>query len=124
MLPRVHLPAPGRSPTGDYAAQPRTRTGARDRHRLCGTGRTHRGGSAMSSTRIKRAKSTPRRPARGPKRRRKVQTSRLNAVIKALPARPATLQRVAKWTIGLRLAALVAVGAHAQIGSEAVGITT
>src|SRR3546814_3505227 len=67
----------------------------------------------MSSTRIKRAKSPPRRPARGPKRRRKVQTSRLNAVINALPVSPATLQRVANWTIGLSLAALVAVGAHA-----------
>ena len=37
----------------------------------------------MSSTRIKRGKAPPRRPARAPKKRRKVQKSRLNAVINA-----------------------------------------
>jgi len=67
----------------------------------------------MSSTRIKRAKAPQRRPARTPKKRRKVQASRLDAFINALPVSPATLQRVANWTIGVSLAALIAVGAHA-----------
>src|SRR3546814_17726702 len=67
----------------------------------------------MSSTRIKRAKAPQRRPARTPKKRRKVQASRLDAFINALPVSPATLQRVANWTIGVSPAALIAVGAHA-----------
>src|SRR3546814_12022667 len=67
----------------------------------------------MSSTRIKRAKAPQRRPARTPKKRRKVQASRLDAFINALPVSPATLQRVANWTIGVSLAALISVGAHA-----------
>ncbi|PQM26577.1 cell division protein FtsQ [Sphingopyxis lindanitolerans] len=67
----------------------------------------------MSSTRIKRGKAPPRRAARAPKKRRKVQTSRLNALINALPVSPATLQRAANWTIGLGLAAAVALAAHA-----------
>ncbi|PKP97612.1 MAG: cell division protein FtsQ [Alphaproteobacteria bacterium HGW-Alphaproteobacteria-13] len=71
----------------------------------------------MSSTRIKRAKAPPRRPVRAPKRRRKVQTSRLNAIINALPVSPATLQRAANWTIGVGLFALAGLAAHA------VGVT-
>lgn len=71
----------------------------------------------MSSTRIKRAKAPPRRPARAPKRRRKVQTSRLDAIINALPVSPATLQRAANWTVGIGLFALAGVAAHA------VGVT-
>ncbi|WP_428683300.1 cell division protein FtsQ/DivIB [Sphingopyxis sp.] len=67
----------------------------------------------MSSTRIKRAKSPPRRPSRGPQRRRTVQKSRLNTLINALPMSPATLQRAANWTIGIGLAAAVALAAHA-----------
>jgi cell division protein FtsQ len=67
----------------------------------------------MSSTRIKRAKAPPRRPARAPKRRRKVQTSRLDALINALPVSPATLQRAANWTVGVGLFALAGVAAHA-----------
>ena len=67
----------------------------------------------MSSTRIKRAKSPPRRPAPAPKRRRKVRTSRLDVFINALPVSPATLQRVANWTIGVGLFALAGVAAHA-----------
>lgn len=67
----------------------------------------------MSSTRIKRAKAPPRRPARAPKKRKAVKTSRVNALLNALPVSPATLQRVANWTIGLSLAAIAAVGAHA-----------
>jgi len=67
----------------------------------------------MSNTRIKRGSSPPRRPARAPKRRRKVQTSRLNAVINALPISPQRLQKVANWTIGLSLLAVAGVAAHA-----------
>ncbi|MDO9363539.1 MAG: FtsQ-type POTRA domain-containing protein [Sphingopyxis sp.] len=67
----------------------------------------------MSNTRIKRGSSPPRRPARAPKRRRKVQTSRLNAVINALPISQQQLQKVANWTIGLSLFAVAAVAAHA-----------
>lgn len=36
-----------------------------------------------------------------------------NAVINALPVRPATLQRMANWTIGVGLAAVIALAAHA-----------
>jgi len=67
----------------------------------------------MSNTRIKRGSSPPRRPARAPKKRRKVQTSRLNAIINALPISPQRLQKVANWTIGLSLCAVVAIAAHA-----------
>ncbi|MGV1682280.1 cell division protein FtsQ/DivIB [Sphingopyxis sp. NJF-3] len=67
----------------------------------------------MSSTRIKRAKAPPRRPARAPKKRRTVRTSRVDAIINALPISPQALQRVANWTIGLSLAGVLAVGAHA-----------
>ncbi|MEI4509013.1 cell division protein FtsQ/DivIB [Sphingopyxis sp. CCNWLW253] len=67
----------------------------------------------MSKTQIKRGKASPRRPARAPKKRRKVQTSRLNAIINALPISPQRLQKVANWTIGLSLCAVVAIGAHA-----------
>jgi len=67
----------------------------------------------MSKTQIKRGKSPPRRPSRAPKKRRKVQTSRLNAVINALPISPQRLQRLANWTIGLSLFAVTAIGAHA-----------
>lgn len=67
----------------------------------------------MSKTQIKRGKAPPRRPARAPKKRRKVQTSRLNAIINALPISPQRLQKVANWTIGLSLCAVVAIGAHA-----------
>lgn len=67
----------------------------------------------MSSTRIKRGKAPPRRPVRAPKKRRRVQQSRLNMVINALPVTPATLQRIANWTIGIGLAAVIAIGAHA-----------
>ena len=67
----------------------------------------------MSSTRIKRGKAPPRRPARAPKRRRKVQRSRLDIILNALPVSPATLQRVANWTIGLGLLAMGGIAAHA-----------
>ncbi len=67
----------------------------------------------MSNTRIKRGASPPRRPARAPKRRRKVQTSRLNAIINALPISPQRLQKLANWTIGISLFAVAAIGAHA-----------
>lgn len=67
----------------------------------------------MSKTQIKRGKAPPRRPSRTPKKRRTVKTSRLNAVINALPISPQRLQKVANWTIGLCLFAVVALGAHA-----------
>lgn len=67
----------------------------------------------MSSTKIKRGKAPPRRPARAPKKRRKVQQSRLDAIINALPISPQRLQRVANWTVGIGLAGLVALVAQA-----------
>ena len=67
----------------------------------------------MSNTRIKRGAAPPRRPARAPKKRRKVQTSRLNAIINALPISPQRLQKVANWTIGLSLFAFAGLAAHA-----------
>lgn len=67
----------------------------------------------MSNTRIKRGSSPPRRPARAPKKRRKVQTSRLNAVINALPISPQRLQKVANWTIAISLFAVAGLAAHA-----------
>jgi len=67
----------------------------------------------MSSTRIKRAKAPPRRPARAPKKRRTVKTSRIDAIISALPISPQTLQRTANWMIGLSLAGVLALAAHA-----------
>lgn len=67
----------------------------------------------MSKTQIKRGKAPPRRPARAPKKRRRVQTSRLNAIINALPISPQRLQKIANWTVGLSLCAVVAIAAHA-----------
>lgn len=67
----------------------------------------------MSSTRIKRATAPPRRPARTPKKRRRVKVSRLNAIINALPISPQRLQKVANWTIGLSLFAVAGLIAHA-----------
>ena len=67
----------------------------------------------MSKTQIKRGASPPRRPARTPKKRRKVQTSRLNAIINALPISPQRLQKVANWTIGLSLFEVAGLAAHA-----------
>ena len=67
----------------------------------------------MSKTQIKRGKAPPRRPARAPKKRRKIQQSRLNAIINALPVSPQRLQQVANWTIGLSLCAVAAIAAHA-----------
>ena len=67
----------------------------------------------MSNTRIKRGSSPPRRPAQTPKKRRKVQTSRLNAIINALPISPQRLQKLANWTIGLSLFAVAGLAAHA-----------
>lgn len=77
----------------------------------------------MSSTRIKRAKSPPRRAARAPQRRRKVKTSRLDAIINALPISPQRLQKIANWTIAVGLFAALGLAAHAtgvtaKIGEE------
>ena len=67
----------------------------------------------MSSTKIKRGKAPPRRPGRGPQKRRTVRKSRLDAIINALPISPAALQRAANWTIGIGLFAVAGVAAHA-----------
>lgn len=67
----------------------------------------------MSSTKIKRAKAPPRRPARAPKKRKTIKTSRVNALINALPVSPQRLQKIANWTIGLSLAAVLGLAAHA-----------
>ena len=67
----------------------------------------------MSRTQIKRGKAPPRRPARAPKKRKTIKTSRLNAVINALPISPQRLQKLANWTIGLSLCAVAALTAHA-----------
>lgn len=67
----------------------------------------------MSNTRIKRGSTPPRRPVRAPKKRRKVQTSRLNAVINALPISPQRLQKIANWTIAVSLFAVAGLAAHA-----------
>lgn len=77
----------------------------------------------MSATRIKRAKAPPRRPARAPKRRKSVKQSRLNAIINALPISPAQLQRVANWTMGIGIAAVLVFaaevsGVNAKINEE------
>ena len=65
------------------------------------------------SQKIKRPTSAPRRPSRAPKKRKTIKTSRINAVINALPISPHRLQKVANWTIGLGLFAVAALGAHA-----------
>lgn len=67
----------------------------------------------MSKTQIKRGKAPPRRPARAPKKRRTIKTSRVNAFINALPISPQRLQKVANWTIGLSLVAVLGLAAHA-----------
>uniref|UniRef100_UPI00211799B9 cell division protein FtsQ/DivIB n=1 Tax=Sphingopyxis sp. KK2 TaxID=1855727 RepID=UPI00211799B9 len=65
------------------------------------------------SQKIKRPTSAPRRPARAPKKRKTIRTSRVDAVINALPISPQRLQQVANWTIGLGLFAVVGLAAHA-----------
>ncbi|UNU41945.1 FtsQ-type POTRA domain-containing protein [Sphingopyxis sp. YF1] len=66
----------------------------------------------MSSTRIKRPTAPPRRPARAPKKRKTIKTSRVDAAINALPISPRRLQQVANWTIGLGLFAVLGLAAH------------
>ncbi|WP_260582590.1 cell division protein FtsQ/DivIB [Sphingopyxis sp. PET50] len=65
------------------------------------------------SQKIKRPKSAPRRPARAPKKRKTIRTSRVDAFINALPVSPQRLQQVANWTIGIGLFAVVGLAAHA-----------
>lgn len=67
----------------------------------------------MSSTRIKRAKSPPRRPARRPKKRKTIKSSRVNRILNALPISPERLQKVANWTITISLVAAIGVAANA-----------
>ncbi|MGB3846217.1 MAG: cell division protein FtsQ/DivIB, partial [Sphingopyxis sp.] len=66
----------------------------------------------MSSTRIRRPTAPPRRPARAPKKRKTIKTSRVDAAINALPISPRRLQQVANWTIGLGLFAVLGLAAH------------
>jgi cell division protein FtsQ len=54
----------------------------------------------MSSTRIKRGKSPPRRPSRAPKKRKTVKKSALNAALNRLPISPRQLQRLATFVMG------------------------
>ena len=65
------------------------------------------------SQKIKRPTSAPRRPARAPKKRKTIKTSRVDAVMNALPISPQRLQQVANWTIGLGLFAVLGLAAHA-----------
>lgn len=66
----------------------------------------------MSSTRIKRGKTPPRRPVRAPAKRRRAGPSRANALLAALPVRPQTLQRIANWTVGICIALMLGFAAH------------
>lgn len=61
----------------------------------------------MSSTRIKRGKSPPRRPSRAPKKRKTVQKSALNAALNKLPISPRQLQRLATFVMGSLLLIVV-----------------
>ncbi len=67
----------------------------------------------MSSTRIRRPTAPPRRPARAPKKRKTIKTSRLDAMINALPVSTQRLQQLANWTLTLALFSVVALAAHA-----------
>lgn len=75
----------------------------------------------MTKRRITRAKAPPRRPSRAPKKRKTIRKSRIDAFIQALPISPQRLQKVANWTIGLSLTAMLAIGAHATGVTHKVG---
>lgn len=77
----------------------------------------------MSSTRIKRGKSPPRRPSRAPKKRKSARPSALDALIGRLPITSQQLQKLANVTIGAGLLAVVVLagelsGVNARIGEE------
>lgn len=77
----------------------------------------------MSSTRIKRGKSPPRRPSRAPKKRKPVRPSMMDALIRRLPITQKQLQKLANITIGAGLlgALLLAAeltGVNARIGEQ------
>ena len=77
----------------------------------------------MSSTRIKRGKSPPRRPSRAPKKRKSAKPSALDAFIAKLPISAAQLQKLANVTIGVGLLGVVVLigevtGINAKIGEE------
>lgn len=77
----------------------------------------------MSSTRIKRGKSPPRRPSRAPKKRRSAKASLLDKLIARLPISPKQLQKLANITIGLALFAVLLLaaelsGVNAKISEE------
>jgi cell division protein FtsQ len=66
----------------------------------------------VSKAKVKRGKASARRPVRTPQRRKSVGPSRLDQMIAALPVGPATLQRMANWTIGSVLVVAVGFAAH------------
>lgn len=77
----------------------------------------------MSSTRIKRGKSPPRRPSRAPKKRKSVRPSAVNALIGRLPITSRQLQKLANVTIGAAMLAVAILvgeisGVNAKIGEE------
>lgn len=77
----------------------------------------------MSSTRIKRGKSPPRRAARAPRKRKSAKPSILDTLIRRLPVSANQLQKFANFTIGLGLLGAVVLagkltGVNAKIGEE------
>jgi cell division protein FtsQ len=66
----------------------------------------------VSKAKVKRGKAPARRPVRTPQRRKSVGPSRLDQMIAALPVGPATLQRMANWTIGSVLVVAAGFAAH------------
>lgn len=77
----------------------------------------------MSSTRIKRGKSPPRRPSRAPKKRKPVRPSMMDALIRRLPITQKQLQKLANITIGAGLLGVLLLaaeltGVNARIGEQ------
>lgn len=77
----------------------------------------------MSSTRIKRGKSPPRRPSRAPKKRKSVRPSMMDALIRRLPITQKQLQKLANITIGAGLLGVLLLaaeltGVNARIGEQ------
>lgn len=77
----------------------------------------------MSSTRIKRGKTPPKRPSRAPKKRKSVQKSALNIALNRLPISARHLQKIATFIMGtLFLVVVIAVmqvtGINAKIGES------
>lgn len=66
----------------------------------------------MSSTRIKRGKSPPRKPTRAPKKRKSAKPSPLDTLIAKLPISAKQLQKLANITIGVGLFGVVVLAAE------------